>query len=553
MIALVLYVRMHDGRYHGWGDWPPSPARLFQALVAGCGLRGPIKPTEKEAREWLERQKPPHPEVPEDCAVSGKEALEWLERQKPPLIGAPFSRRAKRSVLLYMPNNDTDAIGGDPAKMAKIRTATKVFQPYFFDARVPFVYAWPLAGAPNDEEHARAICALAERLYQFGRGIDMAWSWGEVLKEDALEDLLATYSGCLYRSAAGRGGRSLLCPRPGSLESLTQRHAAFGKRFRYSQQGNSVEAVFRKPPPPRFRAVAYESPPSRQLFEFRAPTPEGGFTAWPLEKASLLAVRLRDAAVQRLKEAKPDQSADIDRALIGRKPDGSNGCPPEDRVRIIPLPSIGHFHADRQIRRVLVEVPGTCPLRADDVFWAFSGLEVIDMATGEIQAALIRKDDDGFLRHFGLEEATAYRLWRTVTPAALPAFAGRRRRQTGLDPARKLAIAAVAVFHALRHAGVRTKVKTMKLQPEPFEFHGSRAESFAEGTRFPESRLWHIEIQFCQAVLGPLLIGDGRFLGLGLMAPVNSQALPPDQYPCGDSEGKGEPVENVPYSEPTAT
>jgi CRISPR-associated protein Csb2 len=527
MSALVLYVRMHDGRYHGWGDWPPSPARLFQALVAGSGLGGPIEPTEKET-------------------------LEWLERQKPPLIGAPFPRRAKRGVLLYMPNNDTDAIGGDPAEMAKIRTATKVFQPYFFDARVPFVYAWPLAGAPNDEEHARAICALAERLYQFGRGIDMAWSWGELLEEDALEDLLATYSGCLYRSAAGRGGRSLLCPRPGSLESLTQRHAAFGKRFRYSQQAK-VEAVFRKPPPPRFRAVAYASPPSRQLYEFRAPTPEGGFTAWPLEKASLLAVRLRDAAVQRLKEAKPDQSADIDRALIGRKPDGSNDCPPEDRVRIIPLPSIGHFHADRQIRRVLVEVPGTCPLRADDVLWAFSGLEVIDMATGEIQAALSRTDDEGFLRHYGLEEGTGYRLWRTVTPAALPGCAGRRRTQTGLDRARKQARAAAAVFQALRHAGVKTNVEAMKLQPEPFEFHGSRAESFAEGTRFPESRLWHIEIQFCQAVLGPLLIGDGRFLGLGLMAPVNSQAPPPDQYPCGDSEGKGEPVENVPYSEPTAT
>lgn len=121
MAALVIYVRLHDGRYHGRDDWPPSPARLFQALVAGAGLSGPLE-------------------------KSDRQALKWFEALPAPIIAAPRAWQPRRGVLFYMPNNDSDGIEGDPAKMAKIRTATKIFRPYLFDAAIPFVYAWPLAG-----------------------------------------------------------------------------------------------------------------------------------------------------------------------------------------------------------------------------------------------------------------------------------------------------------------------------------------------------------------------------------------------------------------------
>src|SRR5690349_14657508 len=140
MAALVIYVRFHDGRYHGRGDWPPSPARLFQALVAGAGLGGPLMETEREA-------------------------LTWLQKKVAPVIAAPRFKRSRRGVLFYMPNNDSDRIEGDPSKMAKIRTATKIFQPYFFDASVDLLYAWSIGEAPEDRKHAGVICSLAERLY----------------------------------------------------------------------------------------------------------------------------------------------------------------------------------------------------------------------------------------------------------------------------------------------------------------------------------------------------------------------------------------------------
>lgn len=504
MPALVLHVRLHDGRYHGEGDWPPSPARLFQALVAGAGLSGPLEETEKAA-------------------------LEWLERQPPPLVAAPLAWQPQQRVLFYMPNNDSDAIAGDPLKMAKIRTATKVFRPYLFDAAVPFLYVWPLHGDAGDEDHAKVMCSLAERLYQFGRGIDMAWAWGEILDDHALDGLLAKHSGRLCRPSARKSATALPCPCPGSLESLARRYRAFGERFRYVNEGRSVKVVFRRPPRSLFQQTPYDSPPSRQAYELRNPTPEGPFAPWPLTRPTALVVKLRDAAVERLKKALPGSTGDIDRVVVGRKPDGSNDGRPEARVRIIPLPSIGHVHADREIRRILVEVPPSCPLRADDVHWAFSGLGLLDLEMGEISAVLTRADAEGFLRHYGVTDDGGHCVWRTVTPAALPEQAHRRR----IDPARRLQEAkagdersreilqaAVAVRQALRHAGVRTAVETMRLQREPFEGRGARVEPFAEGTRFDKHRLWHVEIELRDPVSGPLVIGDGRFLGLGIMAPV---------------------------------
>jgi CRISPR-associated protein Csb2 len=64
-------------------------------------------------------------------------------------------------------------------------------------------------------------------------------------------------------------------------------------------------------------------------------------------------------------------------------------------------------------------------------------------------------------------------------------------------------------------------VEAVGVQREPFEGNGDRVELFAQGTRFPKGRLWHVEIRFVEPVRGPLVIGDGRFLGLGVMAPVH--------------------------------
>jgi len=162
------------------------------------------------------------------------------------------------------------------------------------------------------------------------------------------------------------------------------------------------------------------------------------------------------------------------------------------------------------------------------VEWAFSGLLLVS-DQGEVLCELASASECGMLAHYGIEHAIAVRLWRTITPAALPRQAARRR----IDPARRQAEAkggaeraeeerkaVSAVIQALRHAGVSAHPLAVRVQREPFEAKGARAETFARGTRYVKERLWHVEIAFAEAVRGPLALGDGRYLGLGMMAPV---------------------------------
>ena len=221
---------------------------------------------------------------------------------------------------------------------------------------------------------------------------------------------------------------------------------------------------------------------------------------------------------------------EIERVLVGRTVDGADGASISSRVKIVPLPSIGHHHADRGIRRALVEVPVGCPLRADDVHWAFSGLELRDPETGEVlDLILTPSGDESMLAHYGTADRVGFRVWRTVTPAALPDAARRRRIEPtrvaeeakgGAERAAEQARVAAAVVQALRHAEVRTRPEVVRVQREPFEAKGERVEAFAPGTRFAKERLWHVEITFNAPITGPLVIGDGRFLGLGVMRPV---------------------------------
>ena len=162
----------------------------------------------------------------------------------------------------------------------------------------------------------------------------------------------------------------------------------------------------------------------------------------------------------------------------------------------------------------------------------FSNFVPHDTETGELAGWQLVEGDatgDRMLGHYGMKRDD-YRLWRSVTPLALPDRVARRR----IDPEQKVVqaksgnergqeeICAVDAVHAaLRHAGIDTPVELIRVQREPFAAKGVHAEAFAAGTRFSKRRLWHAEIAFSTRCVGPLMIGDGRYVGLGLLAPVS--------------------------------
>jgi CRISPR-associated protein Csb2 len=278
--------------------------------------------------------------------------------------------------------------------------------------------------------------------------------------------------------------------------------------------------IFAQPRKPRFRQVAYDSPPVHLLFDL-----VGEIAVWRLDRVVELTEHARDVAAQRLKDKLPDQVDKIHSSIVGRR--DAEEADKAARLRITPIPSIGHRHADRAIRRILIEVLPNCPLRTDDLEWAFSGPLLIS-EHGEILCELAVAAERSMLAHYGIDDG-GFALWRTVTPAALPQIAARRRMdpmrgraeaKNGVERAEEEQKAAASAVQALRHAGVSARPTSVRVQREPFEAKGARAEAFALGTRFAKERLWHVEIAVAEAILGPIVIGDGRYLGLGIMAPV---------------------------------
>lgn len=486
-------------------EWPPSPARLFQALLAGGAAGG---------------------SVPQDVA----RALGWLESQPPPVVGAPRATRGQ-NVVFFVPNNDLDTKGADPRAVSGIRVA-KHSHPHLLDPAVPFAYAWRSEVDETSVTEHDALVELAQRLYQFGRGVDPAWAVADSMEDSAFDAWVAAYRGKVYRPAFGSvssisAGPALACPTKGSLASLRARHVASLDRVRSVTNGAKGAYVFAQPPKPYAAQVAYDSPPARAVFDVKDSFAMETFAGWPQGESAHAAIAVRDAAAARLLAALPGRSSDVERALVGRAVGPARPEPAERRIRLVPLPSIGHAKVDRDVRRLLVEVPSGCLLAAADVFWAFSGLTV-DADGDAIARTLTRAADPSMLGHYGIGDARAHRVWRTVTPAALPESAGRRRispervsaeAKGAPERAEEESRARAATVQALRHAGVAAQPLAVRVQREPFEARGDRAERFAAGTRFAKERLWHVELTFGAPVAGPLVIGDGRFLGLGLMAP----------------------------------
>lgn len=508
---LLIEVRLHDGRYHGRGEAEPSPGRLFQALVAGA------------ARSRL--------------ALDWRASLRWLEGLAPPIVALPHFEEGPL-LKTFVPNNDLDTVNGDVRRLPELRVP-KERALRCFDPAVPLLFAWQYEEA--QQSSAVELCQIAEQLYQFGRGIDPAYAKGSCLDDASLAERLHAYPGRVLYPGALAGRDALRAPTRGTLDSLEVRYLAFRERLRRVDEGRRPKEELRQPPPARFTSVSYGGRPAVRVYalvhEGRDET-----AALPITAAQSLCVAVRDAAVAKLTAALPGLGAQIDAALVGRRKGGGNDAPAAQRIRIFPLPSIGHEEADRRVRRVAVVVPDSSPLEEADVWWAFSNAKV------ELDRSVVRllpAWEDTMLRHYARRDSSAC-AWRSVTPLALPESAARRRiepsrtkeeAKSGSERQREEDAAGAAVLQALRHAGVNVPVVTLSVRRHAYDKRGERAEKFATSERFKKERVWHAEIHFARPVEGPLAVGDGRFLGLGLLAPLANHGRHAFEIVGGMEEG----------------
>jgi len=484
-------------RYHGRmsnregrdfpAEWPPNPYRVFQALIAASNLGF-------RRIEFLDVK---------------KEALRWLERRPAPEVIVPAAREAN-VVRLYVPNNDMDKVArawarnAEPEKQPNELRTDKDLRPTRLDGDATVRFIWPIA---DDEwnaaqPHAELLCAEARHLHALGLGIDLVAGNGRILTEHEKQALPGEV---WIADADGIGWR---VPVEGSLDELLQRHQEQTKRVQVGRGRGAERWVAPPAPPTIFREVAYlrrAEGRARRVHAFALVDADGASRSFDPRQAIEVAAWLRHAAHERARGLKLDADF-VERFVCGH---GENAAAKNDRFSYLPLPTIPAKGRDGRIRRVLLVEPfGGGGGKAQAVARRLSGASLTEAGTGEIKADLRGLTDrgDGVIGRY-LRKA---RRWGSVTPVVLPGRDDRRSRKSyGL------------VLKALGQAGYTTPVSEVELQPEPIFPGAEMARAYRMPAYLKELPRIHAIITFAEAVPGPLALGAGRHIGLGLFAAMD--------------------------------
>jgi CRISPR-associated protein Csb2 len=500
---LLLTFRFLAPWFHGRGDgavpeWPPSPLRAFQALVAAAARAGTLR----ELRP----------------------ALTWLEQQPPPLILAPEASLSSVGYRLSVPHNAMDLVGkqwlrgadGNPAE----HRAMKDVRPHRLPEDTAVHYAWRLDG--DDTKNCQAVIATARQVVALGWGIDLVVGDGAVIDGTRLSELR---SGQVKTwEPRSDGGLLLRAPIAGSLEDLDRRHEAFLARM-------SLENPTFCPPPAlsTFSITSYarsDEPPRRHVAAFTLIHPTADrMRAFDLTKAGMVVSGMLRHAVRAAATQAGWPEERVRSTVLG------HGEVDNPRLLLVPVPSIEPRPRGgervTEVRRVLLFSTDD---RSPDVPWlsrALGGAELIDEKTQKPTAvlAVASSSDRAFARFIG--ESTT---WATVTPVVLPGYddpGGIRARlrcspptaeqRTLLDRLNRRREGLVR--KALRHAGFADEL-VFEAQVEVRETGFFAGVDRASRFRVPEHLVrfprLHVRITWPRRVRGPICVGRGRFSGLGL-------------------------------------
>ncbi|WP_428937276.1 type I-G CRISPR-associated protein Csb2 [Fontivita pretiosa] len=502
---LCISVTLLDPLFHGkWDDeqpeWPPSPMRLFQALVAGSrsGCRNG------------------------DWSAPKADAFRWLECQPPPIIIAPPQQKGQ-AYTLFVPNNDADK-----KFERQERLTSKIVTPrLLLNGQSPYAgpvtlhYLWPIREPDWQaaEKHARILCREARNLMALGWGIDQAIGNGQILTNGSVAQMTGQRWEPWLHAPASQP--RLRVPRKGSLQDIERAYQAFIGRVFVERKGR--RAALRYMPPDKARCfdmVAYfqrTTIPQRPYAVFELP--DG--VAFRQEDASVVAAMLRSLACREkedFSERFPDDNSEV---YLSGHVNGARKTPP--RFSYLPLPSIGHEHSDGMIRRVLIAEPfGGDGRRAA---WAQGRLlnQTLTDASKNHRGQLMnlwRKTSRSVVdRYVG-----SVRTWATVTPVILPGFDDFRGVTKDEQRAGQATKTEQLFMKAVVQAGLPADlVESFALRKAPFwpgSAHPSRYRrpDYLDTARDRHFPAWHVCVRFRESVPGPIAIGAGRHCGLGLFA-----------------------------------
>lgn len=483
-MILHLTIRFLDPRYHGRADggvseWPPSPFRVFQALLAGA------KSSWSDARE---------------------NAFLWLESLPPPAIHAPTAPEGGL-LLTYVPNNN---------ELAK-RTP-KLIRPRLLPEHQACVeYLWTFN--PADTRHAQVIAECARHVRCVGWGIDMAIGHATIHDNSPPA---RDWSALRPASSSAFGGALLRVPCAGSLRSLEDAHERFLGRIR-TNPDTGKEEIHDDPAPAHFAVHAYSPFPPRPFcaFELCRPDDERQVSFNPRQIKILVGMIRGLLGSQRVRDALHDV-CDVDGMLLGHPRDSDS-----PRLSILPLLSIGQQHADARVRRVILAEPfggnGAICHRLAELLHGARLQPDKPVPWPPQDARLVRlPHNDHFIRRWYVGSALQ---WASVSPVLLPGFDQRIDKRNGRDRPQSASATLDRterlVIKSLAHAGIAVPCR-VEFSPVSWWPGVPHARDFVPRDKLGPAPRCHVKLTFDQCFTGPLSLGRQRHTGLGVFAALDT-------------------------------
>lgn len=523
---LCITIRFLDGAFHGRADhgepeWPPSPLRLYQAIVAAAAAR------------WNERRGLRHAEP----------ALKWLEQLTPPDIVAPQARESQ-GYRLYVPDNAGDLVGrslsrGGDDSIANYRTE-KSIRPMVFPSEGAVHYLWSTYGLPPGfDEHRSVLFQAVESITHIGWGVDLVVASAAIVPEEAI----ASFPGEVWCPSSDASKADLRAPKPGTFDDLARRHQAFLNRV-------TTSGFAPVPPLSDFQVVGYRrtsdpAPTPHTIFALRSLDGSCYKVFDPVRRSLHIAGMLRHAASQPAFLRSVGLSPAEGRSLVlghGEAQGESHQAVAGPRISFIPLPSIETREkalVAGSVRRVLITLRGGGDAAVfKRLVQRLEARELIDESKGDV-AAILQQQTLGNQETLKLYLRPAV-TWATVTPVILPGYDDPRKLRQRLKPGNTLSVEEKAAVleklderidallrKAIRQAGyseVLAAHAELDWRASGFWPGTAHATQYAAGDQHRRYRKLHVRITWRDStgarieVPGPICIGSGKFTGMGLFA-----------------------------------
>jgi CRISPR-associated protein Csb2 len=492
---LCISVHFYDPRFHGQGDggapeWPPSPLRLYQAMVAACAARGLLD--------------------------SAQSALRWLEQQSAPAVISPTAF-LPQPYRIAVPNNDLDVparywakgVEAPKYKNPQDLKSMKTIRPTHFEAgdTIHFLYALPRPLPQDVSAHVRLLASAARSVTHVGWGVDLVAAEASVIgNTDATR-----FSGQRW-IPVDHAGTKLRVPQSGTLDALTVRHNAFLHRI--------CDAGYTPVPPLTcFRTIAYDNSDRINPREFAAfnlapadPADRRARRAFRQEDVVRVAAMIRHAARD---AAEKDIGDWRDEKWVKEFVAGHG--PHEDslsfaRFSYLPLPTIGHGYADGMIRRALIaETAGGDGRSAGWAARRLGGMTLCDEKSGTEVALLNSTETEGDPVFEMYHSKHGTDRWQTITPIILPGFDDN-------DHSKRLKL----LLRCFDQIGIpREIIADLEVQKSPWLRASAQPRSYFRPDRLRDLPACHVRAFLKRRISGPLALGAGRHRGLGVLAAMD--------------------------------